>query len=335
MHVAVDAMGGDHAPRVVVEGAIEAARELGTGVTLVGAEGQVRDMLAHLPDVSLLDIRIVSAADVVGMGEAPARALRRKRSSSIGVAASLVASGEASALFSAGNTGATVLAAHAAMGLLDGAERPALAASIPTRRGMAVLLDVGANADCRPHHLATFAVMGAAYARACLGIVAPRVGLLSIGEEATKGNELVREAHRLLRASALQFIGNVEARDVYSGEADVVVCDGFTGNVAIKVSEAMVAMIEALLTGGAGAATGEGPAPLLSPAAFESFRRRVDYSEYGGAPLLGVAGPCIVGHGRSSARAVRTAILLAHRFASDNLIPRIEAELLATKGAST
>jgi phosphate acyltransferase len=332
MHVAVDAVGGGHAPRVVVEGAIEAARVPGVGVTLVGAAGPVRDVLARLPDVSLLDVRVVPAADVVGMGEAPRQALRLKRSSSIGVAASLVAAGEAAALFSAGNTGATVLAAHAAMGLLDNAERPALAASIPTKRGMAVLLDVGANADCRPQHLATFAVMGTAYARSCLGVAAPRVGLLSIGEEATKGNELVRDAHRLLRASALQFIGNVEARDVYSGDADVVVCDGFTGNIAIKVSEAMVAMIEALLIGEARVASGEGPAPLLAPDAFEAFRRRVDYSEYGGAPLLGVAGVCVVGHGRSSVRAVRNAILMAHRFAVDGLVRRVEQDLAAQRG---
>jgi glycerol-3-phosphate acyltransferase PlsX len=335
MHVAVDAMGGDHAPRVVVEGAIEAARVSGIGVTLVGAEGPVRDVLARLGDVSQLDVRFVPADDVVGMGEAPAQALRRTSSSSIGVAASLVASGRADALFSAGNTGATVLAARMAMGWLRGVERPALAATIPTTRGVAVLLDVGANADCRPRHLATFAVMGTAYARACLGIAAPRVGLLSIGEEATKGNELVREAHRLLRASALHFLGNVEARDVYSGEADVVVCDGFTGNVAIKVSEAMVAMIEALLIGNAGVAGSEGPVPLLTPDVFESFRRRVDYSEYGGVPLLGVAGPCVVGHGRSSVRAVRNAIVMAHRFAVDGLARRVEEDLAAQRGTSS
>lgn len=332
MHVAVDAMGGDHAPRVVVEGAIEAARVPGIGVTLVGAEAPIRDALGHVPDLSHLDITVVPAADVVGMGEAPAQALRRKRSSSIGVAAALVASGKAAALFSAGNTGATVLAARRALGLLPGAERPALASAFPTRRGKGVLLDIGANADCRPRHLVVFAVMGAAYARVGLGVAEPRVGLLSIGEEATKGNELVREAHRLLRESAVTFIGNVEARDVYSGDADVVVCDGFTGNIAIKVSEAIVEMFEALLLQRAGAAAGLAGAPGLSPDAFASILAGLDYSEYGGAPLLGVASPCVVGHGRSSARAIRNAIVMAHRFAADGLVRRIEAGLSTLRG---
>jgi glycerol-3-phosphate acyltransferase PlsX len=334
MHVAVDAMGGDHAPRVVVEGAIEAARISGIGVTLVGAEDRVRRALAEIPDTSSLDIRVVPAADAVDMGEAPVQALRRKRAASIRVAADLVAAGAASALFSAGNTGATVLAALSALGMLKGAERPALAATVPTRRGRAVLLDVGANADCRPRHLVTFAVMGAVYARLSLGVEQPRVGLLSIGEEASKGNELVRDAHALLREASLPFIGNVEARDLYSGEADVVVCDGFTGNVAIKVSEAMVEMIEALLRGEAagGAATG---VALMSRDAFDTFRRLVDDSEYGGAPLLGLGGPCVVGHGRSSARAIRNGIVMAHQFAADGLVPRIEADLAGLRGLAS
>ena len=218
--------------------------------------------------------------------------------------------------------------------MLGGAERPALAAMVPTRRGRAVLLDVGANADCRPRHLVTFAIMGAVYARVGLGVERPRVGLLSIGEEASKGNELVREAHGLLRQASLPFIGNVEARDLYSGEADVVVCDGFTGNVAIKVSEAMVEMIEALLRGEAagGAAAG---AAMMARDAFETFRRLVDDSEYGGAPLLGVGGPCVVGHGRSSARAIRNGIVMAHHFAADGLVPRLEADLASLRGLAT
>ena len=333
MYVAVDAMGGDHAPRVVVEGAIEAARMLGIGVTLVGVETRVRDALAHIPDSSSLDIRVVHAPDVVDMGEGPVQALRRKRATSIRVAAELVAAGDAGALFSAGNTGATVLAARAALGMLAGAERPALAATVPTRRGRAVLLDVGANADCRTRHLVTFAIMGMVYARVGLGVERPRVGLLSIGEEASKGNELVRETHALLRDALPAFVGNVEARDLYSGEADVVVCDGFTGNVAIKVSEAMVEMVESLLRGDPGDPSSV--AGLLAPEAFEAFRRRVDYSEYGGAPLLGVAGPGVVGHGRSSARAIRHAVVMAHHFAADGLVPRIEADLGGLRGISS
>jgi glycerol-3-phosphate acyltransferase PlsX len=323
MYVAVDAMGGDHAPRVIVEGAIEAARVPGIGVILVGAEAPIRDGLALVPDLSQLDIQVVSAAEAVEMGEAPVQALRHKRRASIRVATDLLASGDAAALFSAGNTGATVLAARSALGLLDGAERPALATAVPTRRGAAVLLDVGANADCRPQHLVTFAIMGSVYARVVLGVEAPRVGLLSIGEEASKGNVLVRKAHRLLKETGLPFFGNVEARDLYVGEATVVVCDGFTGNVALKVSEAMVEMIEAMMREG-GATCG--------PSTY--FSRRLDASEYGGAPLLGVAGPCVVGHGRSSARAVRNGIVLAHRFATEGLVPRIEAELQRSRGVS-
>jgi phosphate acyltransferase len=324
MYVAVDAMGGDHAPGVIVEGAIEAARQPGIGIALVGAEAPIRDALARAPDLSQLDITVVSAADVVEMGEAAVQALRHKRQTSIRVATELVASGQAAALFSAGHTGATVLAARSALGLLDGVERPALATAMPTRRGVAVLLDVGANADCRPRHLVTFAIMGSVFAHVVLGIEAPRVGLLSIGEEASKGNVLVRKSHRLLEETGLPFFGNVEARDLYAGDATVVVCDGFTGNVALKVSEAMVEMIVGVLRE-TGAAT--------DPS--DMFRRRLDAAEYGGAPLLGVAGPCVVGHGRSSARAVRNGIVLAHRFATQSLVPRIEAELRRLRGSTS
>jgi len=327
MRVAVDAMGGDHAPGVVVEGAVAAARESGVPVTLVGPSALVQSALDTYPDAARLDVRLADAGEAVEMGEPPAQALRRKPRASISVAAALVARGEAAALFSAGNTGATVLAAHAAFGLLAGAERPALAATMPTTRGLAVLVDVGANANCRPHHLATFGVMGAVFARVAFGVEHPSVGLLSIGEEETKGNELTREAHRLLRAGALRFIGNVEARDVYSGAADVVVCDGFTGNVTIKVSEGLVEMVDELLRRETADAGDGGPGREALRAAFDHVRRRVDYSEYGGAPLLGVGAVCIVGHGRSSARAVRNAIVLAHRFADGGLVPRLAQEL--------
>ncbi len=331
MRVAVDAMGGDRAPRVVVEGAVAAVRATGVGVTLVGPLELLRAELDRVPDRASLDITIVPAADVVGMGETPAKALRRKPQASIKVAAELVANGEADALFSAGNTGATVLAAYTALGLLEGAERPALAATVPTRSGAAVLLDVGANANCRPGHLLTFGIMGAVFARVGLGTGEPRVGLLSIGEEENKGNALTRDAHALLKSSRLQFIGNVEARDVYSGAADVVVCDGFTGNVVLKVSEGIVEMIDAVWQQGAAADRGT-PAQSAAVDAFERFRTRVDYSEYGGAPLLGVAGVCIVGHGRSSEKAVRNAIVMAHRFATDGLVARIQQELSLLQG---
>ena len=219
------------------------------------------------------------------------------------------------------------MAAHAAFGMLSGADRPALAATIPTPARPAVLLDVGASVECRPQHLLQFAVMGSMYARVVFAIDKPRVGLLSTGEEETKGNELTREAHQLLKGSALAFIGNIEARDVYSGAADVIVCDGFTGNVALKISEGLVENIESLLREELSSTITMRVGSLLTQRAMRHFRRRVDYSEYGGAPLLGVAGITIVGHGRSSAKAVRNAVVMAYRFASGQFIERVEREV--------
>ena len=307
--IAVDAMGGDDAPRHVIEGAVAASRDADLGVVLVGSSARIDDELRRHPGADRSRIRLLDAPEAVTMAESPTSALRRKPGASIRVAAGTVASGEAAGLFSAGHTGATVMAAHGAFGMLTGVDRPALAATIPTPHRPAVLLDVGANVECRPQHLLQFAVMGSVYARVALGIDAPRIGLLSIGEEATKGNELTREAHRLLKASLPAFIGNVEARDVYRGQADVIVCDGFTGNVALKISEGLVDLIEGLLHTELSAITA--------------------YTEHGGAPLLGVNDVAIVGHGRSSATAVRNGVILAHRFASDRVIQRIEGEIAA------
>jgi glycerol-3-phosphate acyltransferase PlsX len=322
--IAVDAMGGDEAPTHIVDGALAAARHFDLGVTLVGPSSRLEAEIGRHPEADLLRVRIVNADTVVEMAESPAAALRRKPTASIRVAAEAVARGEAAALFSAGHTGATVMAAHAAFGMLRGADRPALAATVPTRGRPAALLDVGASVECRPQHLLQFAVMGTAYARVAFGLEQPRVALLSIGEEATKGNELTREAHRLLKASPLNFIGNIEAKDLYSGAADIIVCDGFTGNIALKVSEGLVEMVEELLSeelSRVGA--------LLMRRALRRFRRRVDYSEYGGAPLLGLAGIAIVGHGRSSAKAVRNAVAMAYRFASGRFIERVERDIAA------
>ena len=321
--IAVDAMGGDFAPRPVVDGALAAARHFDLGVALVGPRANLDVELARHDDVDPERIRIVEATDVVAMEDSPAAALRRKPNASIKVAAEIVARGEASALFSAGHTGATVMAAYAAFGMLPGVDRPALAATIPTRRRPAILLDVGASVECRPQHLLQFAIMGSVYARVAFGLENPRVGLLSIGEEATKGNELTREAHRLLRMSPLAFIGNVEARDVYSGNADVIVCDGFTGNVALKISEGLVDVVESLLSDELSSTITMRVGSLLTRRALRRFKRRVDYSEYGGAPLLGLAGVTIVGHGRSSAKAVRNAVALGYRFASQRFIERV------------
>jgi glycerol-3-phosphate acyltransferase PlsX len=221
------------------------------------------------------------------------------------------------------------MAAHAAFGMLPGVDRPALATTIPTRREPALLLDVGASVECRPTHLLQFAVMGSAFARVAFGIERPRVALLSIGEEETKGNELTRDAHQLLKASPLAFIGNLEARGMYAGTADVIVCDGFTGNVALKTSEGLVEVVEELLREELASTYTMRLGSLLTRRALRRFRRRVDYSEYGGAPLLGVTGLAIVGHGRSSAKAVRNAVAMAYRFAASRFIERVEGDIAA------
>jgi glycerol-3-phosphate acyltransferase PlsX len=315
IRIAVDAVGGDYGPRPILEGAVAAARELPIGLTLVGPVNRVRAALAEVPGASAIDARLVDSGDAIGMGERPVAALRRRPNASIRVAVAEVAEGRADALFSAGNTGATVMAAYAGLGMLRGVDRPALAATIPTRQHVAVLLDVGANVECRPGHLVQFAAMGTVFARVALGIERPRVALLSIGEEETKGNDLTREAHRALK-SAPDFAGNLEARDVYAGAADVIVCDGFTGNIALKVSEGLVEMIAEILADGG-----------------EAFRTRVHHDEYGAAPLLGVAGLALVGHGRSSARAVQSGLAMAYRFASSDFISRVQQEILSSGDA--
>jgi glycerol-3-phosphate acyltransferase PlsX len=327
--IAVDAMGGDFAPRRVVDGALAAARHFDLGVMLVGSTPLVEAELARHDDVEIDRVRVIEAPEVVTMEESPAAALRRKPGASIKVAAETVARGEAAALFSAGHTGATVMAAHAAFGMLPGVDRPALAATIPTRGRPGVLLDVGASVLCRPQHLLQFAVMGSVYSHVAFGIPSPRVALLSIGEEESKGNDLTREAHQLLKHAPMAFIGNIEARDVYSGEADVIVCDGFTGNVALKISEGLVEVVEALLQEELSRTFTMRVGSLLTRRALRHFRRRVDYSEYGGAPLLGVAGVAIVGHGRSSAKAIRNAVAMAYRFVTSRSIERIEQEIAA------
>src|SRR5215211_1817305 len=322
-------MGGDHAPGPIVDGAVASARHLPLGLLLVGPREVVERELARHADALLLDITILDTPDVIGMADAPAQALRRKPRASIRLAAEAVADGRAVALFSAGSTGASVMAAFAGFGLLPGVDRPALATTIPTRTGAAVLLDAGANVECRPQHLVQFAAMGTVYAQVALGVEHPRVGLLSIGEEETKGTDVIREAHRLLKGGALAFIGNIEGRDVYSGVADVIVCDGFTGNVALKISEGLVEAVESLLGDELQGTFSSQVGYLLARRAFRRFRRRVDYSEYGGALLLGVAGLSVVCHGRSSAKAVRNAIAMTYRFATSDFIHRVERDIAA------
>src|SRR6185369_50103 len=330
MRIAIDAMGGDAGPSVIVDGALVAARHQQVGLLLAGDAAAIEAELARHPVASLfrrLDIVVVDAPERVEMAEGPAQALRRKPRASIKVAADAVRDGRADALFSAGHTGASVMAAHAAFGLLPGVDRPALATIIPTRKTPAVLLDAGATVGCRASHLVQFAVMGSAYARVALGLESPRVGLLSIGEEETKGTDLTREAHRLLKDAPIRFIGNLEGRHVYAGDADVIVCDGFTGNVTLKLSEGLVETIESLLHDELAATFRGRVGSALSRQAFRRFRRRVDYSEYGGAPLVGVAGLCIVGHGRSSAKAVANAVTMAVRAVNEDLLGRLSRDV--------
>jgi glycerol-3-phosphate acyltransferase PlsX len=329
MKIAVDAMGGDHGPRVIIDGALAAARHLDLGLVIVGQTSAVQEELARHSDLEGLDLSVLDAPDVIDMAESPAAALRRKPGASVKIAAAAVARGDAAALVSMGHTGASIMAAFGAFGMLPGVDRPALATTIPTRTGSAVLLDAGAAPDCRPPHLVQFAVMGAGYARVSLGLDRPRVGLLSIGEEETKGSELVREAHQLLKNAPIHFIGNVEARDVYAGQADVIVCDGFTGNIALKISEGLVDTLETLLGDELSRTFSGMVGSLLSRRAFRRFQKRVDYSEYGGAPLLGLARLCIIGHGRSSSKAVRNAVVMAYRFATHQLIDRLERDIAA------
>jgi glycerol-3-phosphate acyltransferase PlsX len=326
--IAVDAMGGDDAPREIVSGALAAACQYDLGVMLVGPVPAVTAEVERHPACEARRVRYLDAGEAIGMDE-PAGALRRRPSASIRKAAEAVARGDAAALFSAGHTGATVVAAHGAFGMLAGVDRPALAATIPTRRQRALLLDVGATVECRPAHLLQFAIMGSAYARGVFGLAAPRVGLLSIGEEESKGNDLTREAHRLLKAAPIEFIGNVEARDLYNGEADVIVCDGFTGNIALKISEGLVEVVDELLNEELSRTLTGRVGSLLTRRAVTHFRRRLDYSEYGGAPLLGVGGTVVVGHGRSSAAAVRNAVGLAYRFATSEFVQRVERDVAA------
>ena len=309
--VALDAMGGDAGPAVNVEGAVAAARELGLGVILVGVQEEIRRHLDR-HDLRGLPIKVRHASEVVEMGESPSTALRKKKDSSIRVAVDLVRSGDADAVVSAGNTGAVMAITLVVLGPLAGVERPAIAAALPTLAGHAILLDVGANVDCKPRHLIQFAIMGNVYARQVLGKARPRVGLLSIGEEETKGNELTKEACRALEEEpGIEFIGNVEGVDVFKGYADVVVCDGFTGNVALKIGESVAETIMALVREEVTADLRSRAGALLLKPAFRRLQRRLDYSEVGGAPLLGVNGITIISHGRSSAKAIRNALRVA------------------------
>ena len=328
MRVAVDAMGGDNAPRAVVDGCVQAVARYPQleEMILVGDETALQaelDRLGGRPD----KVRIVHASQVVGMGESPAHALRRKRDSSIARAVDLVRDGEARAIVSAGNTGAAVAATKIKLRTLAAVERPAIATVLPSPRGGFVLIDAGANIDCKPDHLLQFAVMGNIYAREILHRPAPRVGLLSIGEEEAKGNELTREAFRMLERAAINFVGNVEGRRLFSEPPDVVVCDGFVGNVVLKTSESVATALQTWLKTELTTNPLRMLGALLSRGAYKSIARTSDYAEYGGAPLLGVNGACIIAHGASSPMAIRNAVRVAIEFESHHVSDRINEEV--------
>ena len=329
--IAVDAMGGDHAPKSEVDGAVRAARTLGVKVLLVGREDVVRRELVEHDGYRDLPIEIVPASEVITMEDSAAKAVRSKRDSSMRVAARLVRDGVAEGFVSAGNTGAVMATAKMVQGVVPGVYRPALAGAFPTiiKGSPVVVVDVGANVDCEPSMLAQFAIMGEIYSRIILGRPKPRVGILSIGEEAHKGNEVTRSATRLMKDLTLNFIGNVEGRDIYGGQVDVIVCDGFIGNVALKVSEGLVEMVRHLLRESLEATISGKIGYVLAKSAFLDFKKRVDYSEYGGAPLLGVRGSCIICHGRSNGNAIKNAIRVAKEFCECRVNQRIEDELRA------
>ena len=324
--IALDAMGGDFAPANPVAGAVLAARELGSRVILVGRQEEIaKELSRHGPrDPS---ISIVHASEAVAMNEAPVMALRRKKDSSLRVAANLVQEGRADALVSAGNSGAVVATAMFVLGTVAGVDRPALAAVVPNLRGVSVWLDVGANVDSKPQHILQWAVMAHIYARNILGVESPRVGLLSIGEEAGKGNDLVRETFKLLKESGLNFIGNVEGHDIFNGNADVIVCDGFTGNVSLKVIESATETLIHFLKQEFSRSWRTRLGYLLSRPAFRGFKKRVDYAEFGGVPLLGVRGATIISHGKSSPRAIRNAIRVAGEVVDHRVNQQIQDEI--------
>lgn len=328
MRIAVDAMGGDYAPEAVVAGAVAAARDFGIDIVLVGPEARVREELARHRDAP--PVELVDAPEVIEMHESPAMALRRKKRASITVAVELLRERRVDAVMTAGHTGAAMGAALLGLGRIPGVDRPALAVVLPTKADRpAILLDVGANVDCKPQHLLQFALMGSVYAGSVLGMASPRVGLLNIGVEEGKGSELTNAAAELLRTSGLNFTGNVEARDVFSGVADVIVCDGFVGNVAIKFGQGLSLAIRDIVKNELRGLRGRLLMLYVAPLAGRVRRlyRRIDYREYGGAPLLGIDGVVVVGHGSSNARAIRNGIRVALEAASHGFVEELRTRM--------
>ncbi len=330
MRIAVDAMGGDYAPEAIVEGAVQAAEEYGFTIILVGQEDRVRQELAKYK-TDHLSIEVRHAPDIVEMHDLPSVALRRKKESSLHKAIYMTKHGEADAAVSAGNTGAGMAIAKVACRMLEGVERPALATVIPNINGFTVMIDIGANVDCKPMHLLQFAVMGHVYAQSVVGIQNPRIGLLSVGEEDSKGNTLTKEVFEPLSQSSLNFIGNAEGRDVFNGRVDVIVCDGFIGNIVLKVSESLAKTMGLFMKDAFTKNWRTKLGYLLVKPGIEEMKARMDYEEYGGAPLLGINGVVIISHGSSKARATKNAIRVAAESVSHHINDQI-LEIMTTSG---
>ena len=328
MKIVVDAMGGDHAPAVVVDGAVQAARALGLEVLLVGRHAAVQAELER-HEISGLPLTLHHASEVIEMHEHPAAAVKAKKDSSMVVAMELLKRHEADAFYTAGNSGGALAAALFRLGRIRGIKRPALSTIFPsqTPQGFCFLADIGANADCRPEYLVQFALMGSVYAERVLGVRNPRVAIVSNGEEEGKGNDLVKKTIPLLKASSLNFIGNAEGKDIPWGLADVIVTDGFTGNVIIKLSEGVSSLLMDILKQAITSRNLSKVGALLAKPAFDDVKRRLDYREYGGAPLLGVDGVVIVGHGRSDALAIRNGIRMAAQTVENGVLDAIKQGL--------
>src|ERR1041385_19198 len=333
--IALDAMGSDRAPKPEVEGAIQAARRFGISAALVGPEETLRAEFSRHPFARSLPISIVHASEVITMECKAVQAVRAKRDSSMRVGLRLVREGRAAAFITAGNTGAAMATAEMVLGGLPGVDRPALVAISPTAIGtVSTLLDVGANVDCKAHNLEQFAVMGEIYFRSMFGTARPRVGLLSIGEEEGKGNEVTRESYQLLKQLPINFLGNVEGRDIYNGKIDVIVADGFVGNVALKTSEGVANLVRAILKETLAATITRKVGALLSRSAFSDFKKRIDHTEYGGGPLLGVNGACFITHGSSNANAIKNAVRVAADFVERRINADIQKQLTALRPAA-
>lgn len=325
MRIAVDAMGGDYAPQEIVMGSIMANKKYGIPITLVGRAENIYPYLSS--ENNLKGFQIMDAPEVVGMAESPMEAFKNKKKSSLKIALELVKEKEALSMVSAGNSGAVLAFAAMTLGLIKGIDRPALAAPLPNINNFTIVIDVGANVDCKPKNLFQFAIMGHHYAQLLLKIKNPKIGIVSIGEEEGKGNLLVKETHNLLKKSNLNFIGNVEGRDIFLGKCDVAICDGFVGNVILKTAEGVGELIAISLKKEITSSLKASFGFLLSKGAFKNFYKKIDYSEYGGAPLLGVKGGCFICHGRSKAKAICNAIKVAYHFAEEKIVEKIQEHM--------